>query len=135
MHTSLQRAISPASADYPRARPVVSGAKKMIGAWGIKVFNVEIKHVDIDETMVRAIAKQAEAERERRAKIIHAEGELQASEKLLAAAEILSARPQAMQLRYLQTLSNIAGDKTNTIVFPMPVELMNLMMRGAKPGE
>ncbi|MDZ7594342.1 MAG: slipin family protein [Thiobacillus sp.] len=104
-------------------------------AWGIKVSNVEIKHVDIDETMVRAIAKQAEAERERRAKIIHAEGELQASEKLLAAAEILSARPQAMQLRYLQTLSNIAGDKTNTIVFPMPGELMNLMMRGAKPGE
>lgn len=104
-------------------------------AWGIKVSNVEIKHVDIDETMVRAIAKQAEAERERRAKIIHAEGELQASEKLLAAAEILSARPQAMQLRYLQTLSNIAGDRTNTIVFPMPGELMNLMMRGTKPGE
>jgi regulator of protease activity HflC (stomatin/prohibitin superfamily) len=102
--------------------------------WGIKVSNVEIKHVDIDETMVRAIAKQAEAERERRAKVIHAEGELQASEKLLAAAEILSARPQAMQLRYLQTLSNIAGDRTNTIVFPMPGELMNLMMR-TKPGE
>ena len=74
-------------------------------AWGIKVSNVEIKHVDIDETMVRAIAKQAEAERERRAKIIHAEGELQASEKLLAAAEILAVRPQAMQLRYLQTLT------------------------------
>jgi len=104
-------------------------------AWGIKVSNVEIKHVDIDETMVRAIAKQAEAERERRAKIIHAEGELQASEKLLAAAEILAVRPQAMQLRYLQTLSNIAGDKTNTIVFPMPGELMNLMMRDRKPGE
>ena len=104
-------------------------------AWGIKVSNVEIKHVDIDETMVRAIAKQAEAERERRAKIIHAEGELQASEKLLAAAEILSARPQAMQLRYLQTLSNIAGDRTNTIVFPMPGELMNLMMRERKSGE
>ena len=104
-------------------------------AWGIKVSNVEIKHVDIDETMVRAIAKQAEAERERRAKIIHAEGELQASEKLLAAAEVLAGRPQAMQLRYLQTLSNIAGDRTNTIVFPMPGELMNLMMRGAKPGE
>ena len=104
-------------------------------AWGIKVSNVEIKHVDIDETMVRAIAKQAEAERERRAKVIHAEGELQASEKLLAAAEILAARPQAMQLRYLQTLSNIAGDKTNTIVFPMPGELMNLMMRSPKTGE
>jgi regulator of protease activity HflC (stomatin/prohibitin superfamily) len=104
-------------------------------AWGIKVSNVEIKHVDIDETMVRAIAKQAEAERERRAKIIHAEGELQASEKLLAAAEILAVRPQAMQLRYLQTLSNIAGDRTNTIVFPMPGELMNLMMRSEKKAE
>jgi regulator of protease activity HflC (stomatin/prohibitin superfamily) len=104
-------------------------------AWGIKVSNVEIKHVDIDETMVRAIAKQAEAERERRAKVIHAEGELQASEKLLAAAEVLAGRPQAMQLRYLQTLANIAGDRTNTIVFPMPGELMNLMMRSSKPGE
>ncbi len=104
-------------------------------AWGIKVSNVEIKHVDIDESMIRAIAKQAEAERDRRAKVIHAEGELQASEKLLAAAEILSGKPQAMQLRYLQTLSNIAGDRTNTIVFPMPVELMNLLQRGMKPGE
>jgi len=104
-------------------------------AWGIKVSNVEIKHVDIDESMVRAIAKQAEAERERRAKIIHAEGELQASEKLLAAAEILAVKPQAMQLRYLQTLSNIAGDRTNTIVFPMPGELLNLLMRDKKPGE
>ena len=104
-------------------------------AWGIKVSNVEIKHVDIDESMVRAIAKQAEAERERRAKVIHAEGELQASEKLLAAAEILAGRPQAMQLRYLQTLSNIAGDKSNTIVFPLPGELMNLMMRDRKPDE
>jgi regulator of protease activity HflC (stomatin/prohibitin superfamily) len=104
-------------------------------AWGIKVSNVEIKHVDIDETMVRAIAKQAEAERERRAKVIHAEGELQASEKLLAAAEVLAGQPQAMQLRYLQTLSNIAGDRTNTIVFPLPGELMNLMMRERKSGE
>jgi len=104
-------------------------------AWGIKVSNVEIKHVDIDETMVRAIAKQAEAERERRAKVIHAEGELQASEKLLAAAEILAARPQAMQLRYLQTLSNIAGDKTNTIVFPLPGELMNLMLHSDKKAD
>jgi len=104
-------------------------------AWGIKVSNVEIKHVDIDESMVRAIAKQAEAERERRAKVIHAEGELQASEKLLAAAEILAGKPQAMQLRYLQTLSNIAGDKSNTIVFPMPGELMNLLMRDRKPAE
>ena len=104
-------------------------------AWGIKVSNVEIKHVDIDETMVRAIAKQAEAERERRAKVIHAEGELQASEKLLAAAEVLAGRPQAMQLRYLQTLSNIAGDRSNTIIFPMPGELMNLMMRNEKKTE
>ena len=98
-------------------------------AWGIKVSNVEIKHVDIDESMVRAIAKQAEAERERRSKIIHAEGELQASEKLLAAAEILSARPQAMQLRYLQTLAGIAGDRTNTIIFPVPGDFMDLLLR------
>ena len=98
-------------------------------AWGIKVSNVEIKHVDIDESMVRAIAKQAEAERERRSKIIHAEGELQASEKLLAAAEILSARPQAMQLRYLQTLAGIAGDRTSTIIFPVPGDFMDLLLR------
>lgn len=98
-------------------------------AWGIKVSNVEIKHVDIDESMVRAIAKQAEAERERRAKVIHAEGELQASEKLLAAAEILSRKPQAMQLRYLQTLSGIAGDRTNTIVFPVPGDFLELLMQ------
>lgn len=98
-------------------------------AWGIKVSTVEIKHVDIDESMVRAIAKQAEAERERRSKIIHAEGELQASEKLLAAAEILSARPQAMQLRYLQTLAGIAGDRTNTIIFPVPGDFMDLLLR------
>jgi regulator of protease activity HflC (stomatin/prohibitin superfamily) len=96
-------------------------------AWGIKVSNVEIKHVDIDESMVRAIAKQAEAERERRAKVIHAEGELQASEKLLSAAAVLSQNPQAMQLRYLQTLANIATDKTNTIVFPVPGNLMELL--------
>ncbi|MEE8288511.1 MAG: slipin family protein [Nitrosomonadaceae bacterium] len=103
--------------------------------WGIKVSNVEIKHVDIDESMVRAIAKQAEAERERRAKIIHAEGELQASEKLLAAAEILSRKPQAMQLRYLQTLGSIASDKTNTIVFPLPGDFMELLMRSQKALE
>ncbi|MEE9581271.1 MAG: slipin family protein [Nitrosomonadaceae bacterium] len=103
--------------------------------WGIKVSNVEIKHVDIDESMVRAIAKQAEAERERRAKIIHAEGELQASEKLLAAAEILARKPQAMQLRYLQTLGSIASDKTNTIVFPLPGDFMELLMRSQKALE
>jgi len=103
-------------------------------AWGIKVSNVEIKHVDIDESMVRAIARQAEAERERRAKIIHAEGELQASEKLLAAAEVLSRQSQAMQLRYLQTLTEIAGDKSNTIVFPMPGDFMDLLRKNISGG-
>jgi len=96
-------------------------------AWGIKVSNVEIKDVDLNESMVRAIARQAEAERERRAKIIHAEGELQASEKLLQAAQMLSRQPQAMQLRYLQTLGNIAGDKSSTIVFPLPIEILNAL--------
>ena len=96
-------------------------------AWGIKVANVEIKHVDLDESMIRAIAKQAEAERERRAKVIHAEGELQASEKLMQAAEMLGRQPGAMQLRYMQTLSNIAGDKSSTIVFPLPIELLQGM--------
>src|SRR5437588_536475 len=89
-------------------------------AWGIKVSNVEIKHVDLNETMVRAIARQAEAERERRAKVIHAEGELQAAEKLLQAATMLSQRTEAMQLRYLQTLTQIAGDQASTIGFPIP---------------
>jgi regulator of protease activity HflC (stomatin/prohibitin superfamily) len=93
-------------------------------AWGIKVAMVEIKHVDINETMVRAIAQQAEAERTRRAKVIHAEGEQQASEKLLEAARMLAQQPEAMQLRFLQTLSSIAGDKSNTIVFPVPVDLI-----------
>ncbi len=93
-------------------------------AWGIKVSNVEIKHVDLDESMIRAIARQAEAERERRAKIIHAEGELQASQKLLEASQILSRQPQALQLRYLQTLTEIAGDKSSTIVFPLPMDLL-----------
>jgi len=100
--------------------------------WRIKVSMVEIKHVDIDESMVRAIARQAEAERERRAKIIHAEGELQASEKLAQAAEALSHTPQAMQLRYLQTLTNIAGDKSNTIVFPLPMDLLEPLLQVAK---
>ncbi len=98
-------------------------------SWGIKVANVEIKHVDIDESMVRAIARQAEAERERRAKVIHAEGEQQASEKLLEAANVLSRSPQAMQLRYLQTLTTIAGDKTSTIVFPMPVDILDALKK------
>ena len=98
-------------------------------AWGIKVANVEIKHVDLDESMVRAIARQAEAERERRAKVIHAEGELQASEKLMQAAQVLAQQGGAMQLRYLQTLSTIASDKTATIVFPLPVEMLRSFIR------
>jgi len=93
-------------------------------AWGIKVSNVEIKHVDLDESMIRAIARQAEAERERRAKVIHAEGELQASEKLMQAANVLSQQHGAMQLRYMQTLSDITSDKTSTIVFPLPIDLL-----------
>jgi len=97
-------------------------------AWGIKVSNVEIKRVDLDETMIRAIARQAEAERERRAKVIYAEGDLQAAGKLLEAAQILANQPQAMQLRYLQTLSQIASDKTSTIVFPMPIDLIRSLM-------
>ena len=101
-------------------------------AWGIKVSNVEIKDVDLNETMVRAIARQAEAERERRAKVIHAEGEQQAAEKLLEAAQTLSGRPEAMQLRYLQTLTQIAGDKSSTIVFPMPIDLMKVLLEGAR---
>ena len=101
-------------------------------AWGIKVSNVEIKDVDLNETMVRAIARQAEAERERRAKVIHAEGEQQAAEKLMQAADILSGRPEAMQLRYLQTLTTIAGDKASTIVFPMPIDLMKVLLEGSK---
>ena len=92
--------------------------------WGIKVTNVEIKHVDIDESMIRAIAQQAEAERSRRAKVIHAEGEMQASARLVEAAQQLATQPQAMQLRYLQTLSGIANEKTNTIVFPLPLDLI-----------
>ena len=100
-------------------------------AWGIKVSNVEIKHVDLNETMIRAIARQAEAERERRAKVIHAEGELQASEKLLQAAQMLAQAPQAMQLRYLQTLGNIAGDKSTTIVFPVPMDLLSALKSSA----
>ena len=90
-------------------------------AWGIKVSNVEIKHVDLDESMIRAIAKQAEAERTRRAKVIHAEGEMQASVKLLEAAKILSEQPEAIQLRYLQTLTEIAGERSSTIVFPLDI--------------
>jgi regulator of protease activity HflC (stomatin/prohibitin superfamily) len=93
-------------------------------AWGVKVSNVEIKHVDLDETMIRAIAKQAEAERTRRAKVIHAEGEKQAAAMLVDAARVLSADPRAMQLRYLQTLADISSEKTSTIVFPLPLDLI-----------
>lgn len=99
---------------------------KQTDIWGIKISNVEIKHIDLDESMIRAIAKQAEAERERRAKVINSKGELEASKNILAAAEIISQNPQAIQLRYLQTLSDISSDKTNTVVFPFPTELSNL---------
>ncbi|MBI3343443.1 MAG: slipin family protein [Gammaproteobacteria bacterium] len=94
-------------------------------AWGIKVATVEIKHVDIDPTMVRAIARQAEAERERRAKVIHAEGELQAAEKLVQAGQLISQSPQSLQLRYLQTLTEIAGERSSTIIFPLPMDLIS----------
>lgn len=103
-------------------------------AWGIKISNVEIKHVDINETMVRAIARQAEAERERRAKIINAEGEQQAAQKLLEAAEILGLRPEAMQLRYLSTLNVIAGEKSSTILFPFPLEFGEMLKRALGDG-
>ena len=102
---------------------------KQTDAWGIKVGTVEIKHVDINETMIRAIAQQAEAERTRRAKIIHAEGEMQAAEKLRDAARMLSQEPQAMQLRYLQTLKDIAGEKNSTIIFPLPMDLITPLMK------
>ena len=101
-------------------------------AWGIKVSNVEIKHVDLNESMVRAIAQQAEAERARRAKVIHAIGEQEAAEKLLEAAATLSQRPEAMQLRYLQTLTQIAGDKNSTIVFPVPMDVLGPLIEAAK---
>jgi regulator of protease activity HflC (stomatin/prohibitin superfamily) len=97
--------------------------------WGIKVANVEIKHVDLDESMIRAIARQAEAERERRAKVIHADGEFQAATKLVEAAALLAREPQSMQLRYLQTLTEVAGDKSTTIVFPVPTNVLELVHR------
>ena len=106
---------------------------KRSDAWGIKVINVEIKHIDLNESMVRAIARQAEAERERRAKVIHAEGEFQASEKLLSAANIISQNQQALQLRYLQTLNDIATrQNSNTIVFPFPIELFQTVLKQHK---
>lgn len=102
-------------------------------AWGIKVSNVEIKHVDLDESMIRAIAKQAEAERSRRAKVIHADGEMEASRKLFEAAMQLAKQPQAMQLRYLQTLTEISGENSSTIVFPIPMNLFSELMQ--RPGQ
>ncbi|PVV27389.1 MAG: hypothetical protein B6D79_02690, partial [gamma proteobacterium symbiont of Ctena orbiculata] len=97
--------------------------------WGIKVSNVEIKHVDLDDSMIRAIARQAEAERSRRAKVIHAEGEQQAAEKLVEAASILAEQPQAIQLRYLETLTEVAGDKSHTLVFPLPMDLLEPLLK------
>jgi regulator of protease activity HflC (stomatin/prohibitin superfamily) len=103
-------------------------------AWGIKISNVEIKDVDINDTMVRAIARQAEAERERRAKVIHAEGEMQAAEKLRDAAAMLSQQPQALQLRYLQTMADMASNgKASTIVFPLPLDLIQPLMSAFAP--
>jgi len=99
-------------------------------AWGVKVNNVEIKHVDLDESMIRSIARQAEAERERRAKVIHAEGEQQAAQKLVEAAQKLAESENAIQLRYLQTLADIAGEKNSTIVFPVPIDTINKFMGG-----
>ena len=101
-------------------------------AWGIKVTAVEIKHIDIDPTMVRAIAQQAEAERQRRAKVINAEGEFQAAAKLVEAAQLISQSPQALQLRYMQTLVSIAGERTNTIVFPLPMDLITPFLEAMK---
>ena len=103
--------------------------------WGIKVANVEIKHVDLDESMIRAIAQQAEAERARRAKVINAEGEKQAATMLAEAAHMLAKEEQALQLRYLQTLKEISSERTNTIVFPMPLEFVEPIMHMLKPKE
>lgn len=101
-------------------------------AWGIKVTNVEIKHIDLNETMVRAIARQAEAERERRAKVIHAEGEKQAAAALLEAARMLAEQPEAMQLRYLQTMTQVAGDRASTVVLPLPMDLLSALASGTR---
>ena len=101
-------------------------------AWGIKVSNVEIKHIDLDESMVRAIARQAEAERERRAKVIHAEGEKQAAASLLEAARMLAQQPEALQLRYLQTMTQVAGDRASTVVLPLPLDLLASLAGGAR---
>jgi regulator of protease activity HflC (stomatin/prohibitin superfamily) len=104
-------------------------------AWGIKVTNVEIKHIDLNESMVRAIARQAEAERERRAKVIHADGEKQAAAALLEAAQMLSRQPEAMQLRYLQTMTQVGGDKATTLVFPLPMDLLGRLFDKNPAGD
>jgi len=101
---------------------------KHTGPWGVKVANVEVKNIDLPQEMQRAIAKQAEAEREKRAKIIHAEGEMQASEKLAEAARILAVEPTALQLRYLQTLTDIAAEKNSTTIFPVPIDLIKMFL-------
>lgn len=103
-------------------------------AWGIKVANVEIKHVDLDESMIRAIARQAEAERERRAKVIHAEGELQASEKLVQAADVMARNPAALQLRYLQTMADMSAKNASTIVFPLPLDILDVFKGRKQPA-
>jgi regulator of protease activity HflC (stomatin/prohibitin superfamily) len=110
---------------------VQKSLEALTDTWGIKVTTVEIKHVDLNDTMIRANARQAEAERERRAKVIHAEGELQASHKLAEAAEILGRQPQALQLRYLETLTVIAADKNSTIVFPLPIDIVGPLLQAA----
>ena len=102
-------------------------------AWGIKVTNVEIKHIDLNESMVRAIARQAEAERERRAKVIHAEGEKQAAEALLEAARMLAKQPEAMQLRYLQTMTQVAGDRASTVILPLPMDMIGSLLSKKPP--
>jgi len=115
---------------------VQKSLEALTDTWGIKVTTVEIKHVDLNDTMIRAIARQAEAERERRAKVIHAEGELQASHKLAEAAEILGKQPQALQLRYLETLTVIAADKNSTIVFPLPIDIVGPLLQAmTRKGE
>jgi regulator of protease activity HflC (stomatin/prohibitin superfamily) len=103
-------------------------------AWGIKVTNVEIKHIDLNETMIRAIARQAEAERERRAKVIHADGEKQAATALLEAAQMLAQQPEAMQLRYLQTMTQVAGDRASTVILPLPLDLLGALLDGRRKG-
>ena len=115
-----------------RAHDIQNILDEQTASWGIKVTNVEIKHIDLNESMIRAIAKQAEAERERRAKVIHAEGELQASKKLLEAAEVMSQNPQTLQLRYLQTLNDISNENATTIVFPLPIDILQALT-GTKP--